>query len=147
MTNCFTSPVTAQNVLIFKDKYQNYYVLGLNLNECGGYTAIHYLKPKRHFKIWIRECLSIFDFIGQKVIINSNKITAINSKNLICFISIIWRFFYFDDRKEDLGETASSGNYMFKVNNRNTRTRCEICSKLTIRIPQRRQLRRYLMMK
>ena len=27
------------------------------------------------------------------------------------------------------------GNYMFKVNNRNTRTRCEICSKLTINLP------------
>ena len=24
----------------------------------------------------------------------------------------------------------------FKVNNRNTRTRCEICSKLTIKIPE-----------
>ena len=28
-----------------------------------------------------------------------------------------------------------AGNYMFKVNNRNIRTRCEICSKLTIKIP------------
>ena len=27
-----------------------------------------------------------------------------------------------------------AGNYMFKGNNRNTRTRCEICSKLTIKI-------------
>ena len=27
-----------------------------------------------------------------------------------------------------------SGNYMLKINNRNTRTRCEICSKLTIKI-------------
>ena len=35
-----------------------------------------------------------------------------------------------------------AGNYMFKVNNRNTRTRCEICSKLTIKIPQRRHWRR-----
>ena len=26
-----------------------------------------------------------------------------------------------------------------QVNNRNTRTRCEICSKLTIKIPERRQ--------
>ena len=26
---------------------------------------------------------------------------------------------------------------MFKVNNRNTRTRCEICSKLTIKTPER----------
>ena len=31
-----------------------------------------------------------------------------------------------------------AGNYMFKVNNRNTRTRCEICSKLTIKTPARR---------
>ena len=27
--------------------------------------------------------------------------------------------------------------YLFKVNNRNTRTRCEICSKLTIKTPER----------
>ena len=31
---------------------------------------------------------------------------------------------------------------MFKVKNRNTRTRYEICSKLTIRIPERWQWRR-----
>ena len=35
-----------------------------------------------------------------------------------------------------------AGNYMFKVNNRNTRTRCEICSKLTIKTPERRHWRR-----
>ena len=29
-----------------------------------------------------------------------------------------------------------------KVNNRNTRTRCEICSKLTIKAPEPRQWRR-----
>ena len=32
-------------------------------------------------------------------------------------------------------------NYMFKVNNRNTRTRYEICSKLTIMTPKRRHWR------
>ena len=32
-----------------------------------------------------------------------------------------------------------AGNYMFKVNNGNTRTRCEICSKLTIKIPEWRR--------
>ena len=31
---------------------------------------------------------------------------------------------------------------MFKGNNRNTRTRCEICSKLTIKTPERRYWRR-----
>ena len=32
----------------------------------------------------------------------------------------------------------SAGNYKFKVSNRNTRTRCEICSKLTIKTQERR---------
>ena len=32
-----------------------------------------------------------------------------------------------------------AGNYMFKINNRNTRTRRKICSKLTIKAPERRQ--------
>ena len=32
--------------------------------------------------------------------------------------------------------------YLFKVNYRNTRTRCEVCSKLTIRITERRYWRR-----
>ena len=35
-------------------------------------------------------------------------------------------------------KTFPAGNYMFKVNNRNTRTRCEMYSKLTIKIPERR---------
>ena len=34
------------------------------------------------------------------------------------------------------------GNYMFKVKNRNTGTRCEICSELTLKTPERRQWRR-----
>ena len=32
--------------------------------------------------------------------------------------------------------SVPAGNYMFKVNNRNTRTRSEICSKSTIKIPE-----------
>ena len=31
------------------------------------------------------------------------------------------------------------GIYLLKVNNRNSRARCEICSKLAIRTPERRQ--------
>ena len=33
-------------------------------------------------------------------------------------------------------DTHPAGNYMFKVNNKNTRTRCKICSKLT-KTPER----------
>ena len=32
--------------------------------------------------------------------------------------------------------TNPAGNYMFKVNNKSTRARCEICSKLTIKTPE-----------
>ena len=35
-----------------------------------------------------------------------------------------------------------AGNYMFKVNNRNTGSRCKICLKLTIKTPERHQWRR-----
>ena len=34
-----------------------------------------------------------------------------------------------------------NGIYLLKVSNRNARTRCEICSKLTIKTPERRQWR------
>ena len=34
---------------------------------------------------------------------------------------------------------SPSSIYLLKVNNRNTRTRCEICSKLTIKTPERRK--------
>ena len=37
---------------------------------------------------------------------------------------------------------APAGIYLLKVNNRNTRTRCEICSKLTLMTPERHQWRR-----
>ena len=39
-------------------------------------------------------------------------------------------------------QTSPAGIYLFKVNSRNTRKRCEICSKLTINTPERRQWRR-----
>ena len=46
------------------------------------------------------------------------------------------------DIKERRTYLNPAGIYLFKVNNRNTRARCEICSKLTIKIPERRHWRR-----
>ena len=37
-----------------------------------------------------------------------------------------------------LALTTPANIYLFKVNNRNTRERCEICLKLTIKTPERR---------
>ena len=44
-------------------------------------------------------------------------------------------------RKKNPCDHNPVGIYMFKVN-RNTRTRCEICSKLTIKTPEQHQWRR-----
>ena len=49
------------------------------------------------------------------------------------------RFHYVE--KENLS-SFPMGIYLPKVNNRNTIRRCEICSKLTIKTPERRQWRR-----
>ena len=48
-------------------------------------------------------------------------------------VSFFTACFYWKFRK-----TCPAGIYLLKVNNRNTRTRCGICSKLTIKIPERR---------
>ena len=42
----------------------------------------------------------------------------------------------------DMIEAAQLSIYLFKVNNRNTKKGCEICSKLTIKTLERRQWRR-----
>ena len=43
------------------------------------------------------------------------------------------------DRNSNSARLIPAGNYLFKVNHRNTRTTCEICSKLKIKTPERRQ--------
>ena len=53
-------------------------------------------------------------------------IASRNIINLLLFIYILKLSFF------------PAGIYLLKVNNRNTRTRCEICSKLTKKIPERR---------
>ena len=59
-------------------------------------------------------------------------------------------FYFYEEQKRNIGlkwvnlsktsdQAASPVNiYLFKVNNRNTRKRCKICSKLTINTPERR---------
>ena len=54
----------------------------------------------------------------------------------ICFF--VFYILWFNEGKNLVKSNLNpAGIYMFKVNNRNTRTRCEICSKLTIKTPER----------
>ena len=39
-----------------------------------------------------------------------------------------------------LGKFNPAGIYLLKINNGNSRTRCEICSEFTIKTPEQRQL-------
>ena len=74
--------------------------------------------------------VSIIFFKMQSVISNHREI--INEKVLIsdlCWISLL----------SVRLQIYPAGIYLFKINNENTRTMCEICSKLTIKTPERRQ--------
>ena len=85
-----------------------------------------------------------------------NAVNTANNKNNILFYLILpmdcslpvesTPQIHFENASDkDVDETSRksyvdyypAGNYMFKVNNRNTRTRCEICSMLTIKTPER----------
>ena len=57
------------------------------------------------------------------------------------YIQIVYLYDALICMKPVITEANPAGNYKFKVNNRNTRTRYEICSKLTIKIPERRRRR------
>ena len=46
---------------------------------------------------------------------------------------VCFRYRYLNAEKHCL-----ANNYLLKLNNRNTRKKCEICSKLTIKTPERR---------
>ena len=45
--------------------------------------------------------------------------------------------------QREIFDISPAGIYLFKVSNRNTRPMSEICSKLTIKTPKRRQWRRF----
>ena len=45
--------------------------------------------------------------------------------------------FYNANTEPEQMNTIPAGIYLLKVNNRSTRARCEICSKLTIKTPER----------
>ena len=59
-----------------------------------------------------------------------------HENNFICFLILEKLNFH----KMSVFWAITPGTYLLKVKNRNTKTRCEICSKLTIKIPERLSL-------
>ena len=81
---------------------------------------------------------------------------------VLCIVIVVLILFSYDDKLTEIvyilqnatapcyniffvtscRRATQAGIYLLKNNNRNTRTRCEICSKFTIKTPGRRQWRR-----
>ena len=64
----------------------------------------------------------------------------VNLKHGIVWTELSWILVLLDQGFRS--NLLPAGIYLLKVNNRNTKTRCEICSKLTIKTQERRQWRR-----
>ena len=62
---------------------------------------------------------------------------------VVAFIFLLTeKFNFLASSKDKWQQYLPAGNYMFKVNNRNTRTRSETFLKLTIKAPERRLARK-----
>ena len=63
---------------------------------------------------------------------HSNKIINFLRSSICKIGDFYFSFLIWVQSMQGWTATTPAGNYMFKVYNRNTRTRCEICSKLTL---------------
>ena len=108
-----------EQLLIYDNaKGENYRMFILRTNQ-----GLHYLDGTKHW------------FVG------------ITSKILVCIIFRTLFFACLESQPSCTMYTCFTARYpaniyLFKVNNRNTRKRCEICSKLRIKTPERRFWRR-----
>ena len=119
-----------------------------------GFKRTRYLSPP-HFLMFVPFPWSIGDlhvfFLTNSYILEKIKTSKNQIVLLFCFEN--WNHFFYvlpfavtrcitRFHSENVSVASSSvGIYLFKVSNRNTRTRCEIGSKLTIKTPERRQWR------
>ena len=103
----------------------------VNICFLNGYLHMYYF-----FALWDRK------MIIQMIPSNCSHVLVINY--LLLLFRSICEFsteeaspFLFKQYRQNY-KLYPAGIYLLKVNNRNTRTRCEICSKLTIKTPERR---------
>ena len=84
--------------------------------------------------------------LHQKVYWWRHKFQFFKQKILLLFVAKeTWKIetSFYEKDAWNLSESKTQVAFTYsKVNNRNTRKMCEICSKLTIKIPERRQWRR-----
>ena len=97
------------------------------LKERNSLTSRYQVVSELLFKTKIRRCSNAFTVEFEQVFLN-RAVDNLKFKLLILLLPCI--------------QLNPAHNNMLKVNNRNSRKRCEICSKLTIKTPERHQWRR-----
>ena len=103
------------------------------------HSFIHYLRHLTDIITlrWTKEAID--DFYGRNE--HSNKTVWFLWNSFSPFTFFEWQILFkrWCTWKKLFRVTITlAGNYMFEVNNRNTKTRCEICSKLTIKKHEQR---------
>ena len=93
-------------------------------------------------QFWLKS-FNPFDMLFQNfkftyIISYQSWITEFEPKPLLKKIGFSSQIFIILNKLPDFDKFSPVGIYLLKVNKRNTRTRCEICSKLTIKTPKRR---------
>ena len=74
---------------------------------------------------------------SQNMYQKKRRYTLMEDLNLVSMVVISHLYFFVTDLLTNLYPAVI---YLLKINNRNTRTRCKKCSKLTIKIPEQRLL-------
>ena len=99
-----------------------------------------------HKGVWLSDTVPFYCYVGtlpSSFRINTNYIIKHCLKYAKIWVSSNLSFPH-KERNENSVLTRKNtpvGIYFLKVNNRNTKTKCEICSKLTIKTPEQRQWR------
>ena len=113
-----------------KEILQWYPVLGKKINKIKRNELflffIHRLFIPSH-EIYYINTTTAFNYFRQTITIDRLEINK----------SFLYQFYFY--RCHSFNQAIPANIYLFKVNNRNTRKRCEICSKLTIKTPERRR--------
>ena len=131
---------------------QQSFIIG-ELSTCQKQAIISLIKKKKEIKgllktgkLSLNVCMKLISKVLASrlkcvisLIVNKNQVACVNNR----FISKSGRLI--SDvvnitNSLDIEGLFPAGNYLLKFNNRNIRARCEICSKLTIKTPEQRQI-------
>ena len=110
--------------------------VGVPFKKIADLQACDFIKKRpqhRRFPVNIAKFLITSQSVMNRKLFSSNMTSAAFNLTDITYITYVY---YIYSKIYSSMSNCPAGNYMFKVNNRSTITRCKICSKLTIKTPE-----------